>query len=42
MDLYQQVQGDIDPPQIIARTLGDLPSIGRQLLLGWSDRVLQS
>ena len=42
MELYELVQGDINPPQIIARTLADIPSIGRQLLLGWSDRVLQS
>lgn len=42
LHLYQLVQGDINPPQIVAKTLADLPAIGRQLMLSWSDRVLQS
>ena len=42
MHLYQLVRGDINPPQIVAKTLADIPAIGRQLMLSWSDRVLQS
>lgn len=40
--LLQLVQNDINPQKIVQQTLLDLPSLSRQLMLGWSDRVLSS
>ena len=40
--LLQLVQDDINPQKIIQATIQDLPSLSRQLLLGWSDRILTS
>ena len=40
--LLQLVQDDINPQKIVQATLQDLPSLSRQFLLGWSDRVLTS
>ncbi len=40
--LYRLIQGDINPQKIVQSALFDLPAISRQLMLGWSDRVLSS
>lgn len=40
--LVELVRGDIDLPRIASQTLGQLPSLSRQLMLSWSDRVLAS
>ncbi len=40
--LYELIQDDINPQKIVQQTLADLPSLSRQLILGWSDRVLSS
>ena len=40
--LLQLVQDDINPQKIVQATLQDLPSLSRQFLLGWSDRILTS
>ena len=41
-ELLQMVRADINPQKILQQTLVDLPSLSRQALLGWSDRVLAS
>ncbi|KAK9804231.1 hypothetical protein WJX72_002551 [[Myrmecia] bisecta] len=40
--LMRLVQGGINPQKIVRQTLTDLPSISRQMMLNWSDRVLSS
>lgn len=40
--LYELIQDDINPQKIVQQTLADLPALSRQLILGWSDRVLSS
>lgn len=40
--LLQLVGNDINPQRIVQQTLLDLPSLTRQLMLGWSDRILAS
>lgn len=38
--LVRMIQGDIDPSKLVAQTVATLPSLSRQLMLQWSDRVL--
>lgn len=38
--LVQMIQGDIDPSKLVTQTVTTLPSLSRQLMLQWSDRVL--
>jgi len=40
--LYRLIQGDINPQKIVQQALFDLPALSRQLMLGWSDKVLSS
>lgn len=35
-------QGDINVPRVVQGTVQQLPTLARQLALGWSDRVLAS
>lgn len=41
-DLLKMLQGDLDTNKIVRQTLADLPSLTRQVVLGWSERVLAS
>jgi hypothetical protein len=34
------LQGDVNPTQLVGQVVRDLPSIGRQAMLSWADRVL--
>lgn len=34
------LQGDVNPGQLVGQVVRDLPSIGRQAMLSWADRVL--
>lgn len=36
------LQGDINVPRVVQSTVQQLPTLARQLALGWSDRVLAS
>jgi len=36
------LQGEIDVPRVVQSTVTQLPTLARQLALGWSDRVLAS
>ncbi len=38
--VINQVQGEINPQQLLRQTLGDLPSLSRQFMLSWSDKIL--
>ena len=38
--LVRMIQGDIDPSKLVTQTVSTLPSLSRQLMLQWSDRVL--
>ncbi|CAL5228284.1 g11389 [Coccomyxa viridis] len=38
--LVRMIQGDIDPSKLVTQTVTTLPSLSRQLMLQWSDRVL--
>ena len=38
----RMIQGDIDPSKLVMQTAATLPSLSRQLMLQWSDRVLSS
>ena len=38
--LVRMIQGDIDPSKLVTQTVSKLPSLSRQLMLQWSDRVL--
>lgn len=40
--LYRLIQGDINPQKIVQQALLDLPALSRQLMLGWSDKILSS
>lgn len=40
--LVQLIQGDINPQKLVSETVARLPSLSRQLMLQWSDRVLAS
>mmetsp|Transcript_18681 Transcript_18681/g.56469 ORF Transcript_18681/g.56469 Transcript_18681/m.56469 type:complete len:672 (-) Transcript_18681:1930-3945(-) len=41
-DLLRLLQGDIDTSKIVRQTLTELPSLTRQVILGWSERILSS
>lgn len=41
-DLLRMLQGDIDTTKIVRNTLTELPSLTRQVILGWSERILAS
>ena len=34
------LQGDVNPTRLVQQVVRDLPSIGRQAMLSWADRVL--
>lgn len=34
------LQGDVNPGQLVGQVVRDLPSIGRQAMLSWADKVL--
>lgn len=38
--VINQVQGEINPQQLLRQTLGDLPALSRQFMLSWSDKIL--
>ena len=38
--LVEMIQGDIDPSKLVTQTVTTLPSLSRQLMLQWSDRIL--
>lgn len=40
--VMNQVQGEINPQQLLRQTLGDLPALSRQVMLSWSDKILSS
>ncbi|EFN50939.1 hypothetical protein CHLNCDRAFT_55429 [Chlorella variabilis] len=40
--LLRLVQGDVDLPRVVQSGVQQLPTLARQLALGWSDRVLAS
>lgn len=40
--LVRLIQGDVDPQKLVQGTVASLPSLSRQLMLQWSDRVLAS
>ena len=40
--VINQVQGEINPQQLLRQTLGDLPALSRQFMLSWSDKILSS
>ncbi|KXZ42117.1 hypothetical protein GPECTOR_201g367 [Gonium pectorale] len=40
--LLRLVQDDINPQKLVGEVVRDAPSLGRQLLLSWADRVLVS
>ena len=42
LSVLRLVQSDIQPSKLVADLARDLPSIGRQVLLGWADKVLVS
>lgn len=42
LNLLRLVQNDINPQKLVGEVVRDAPSIGRQLLLSWADRVLVS
>ncbi|GLI61835.1 hypothetical protein VaNZ11_004341 [Volvox africanus] len=42
LNLLRLVQNDINPQKLVTEVVRDAPSIGRQLLLSWADRVLVS
>lgn len=38
--ILAMLQGDVNPTQLVGQVVRDLPSIGRQAMLSWADRVL--
>ena len=40
--LVRLIQGDVNPQKLVSDTVASLPSLSRQLMLQWSDRVLAS
>ena len=38
--LVRMIQGDINPSKLVTQTVTTLPSLSRQIMLQWSDRVL--
>lgn len=42
LGLLKLVQDDIDPQKLAGDVISSVPSLGRQLLLNWADRVLVS
>ncbi|PNW74014.1 hypothetical protein CHLRE_13g581850v5 [Chlamydomonas reinhardtii] len=42
LNLLRLVQNDINPQKLVTEVVRDAPSLGRQLLLSWADRVLVS
>lgn len=42
LSVLRLVQSDIQPTKLVTDLARDLPSIGRQVLLGWADKVLVS
>lgn len=42
LDLLGMVREDIDPRKFVESTVKDLPTLSRDLLLAWSDRIISS
>lgn len=38
--VLSMLQGDVNPGQLVGQVVRDLPSIGRQAMLSWADKVL--
>jgi hypothetical protein len=38
--VLQLLQADVSPGRLVQQVVSDLPSIGRQVMLGWADKVL--
>jgi hypothetical protein len=36
------LEGDVNPQRLVGQVISDLPSLSRQLMLGWADKVLVS
>ena len=42
LSVLRLVQADIKPRRLLGDLVNEVPSLGRQVLLGWADRVLVS
>jgi hypothetical protein len=42
LPLPARLQNDIDLPKVVQSSVTQFPTLARQLVLGWSDRVLTS
>ena len=42
LSVLRLVQSDIQPRRLISDIVSEVPSLGRQVLLSWADRVLVS
>lgn len=42
VNLLKLVQNDVNPQKLVTEVVRDMPSLGRQLLLSWADKVLVS
>lgn len=40
--LLAMLGGDVDPRRIVGQVVSDLPTLSRQVMLSWADRVLVS